>query len=181
MKSILTNYESASFCQLLSLLLEHNVAYPAAVVLAAESTGNRKLTDGARLLAADVKWGAATAQAMGKLDKLGFMPMLSWVLKVGQQQGSLVQSLHSLAKTYRNRAKFQPERRIMADFNRSVKDVAHAARRFRTIDGINSDDNQIAVPPLGEQRTKGRVTGESAIPIWLAINLHGAKELRQTG
>jgi hypothetical protein len=38
----------------------------------------------------------------------------------------------------------------MADFKRSAKDVAHAARRFRTIDGINSDDNQIAVRPLGE-------------------------------
>src|SRR5215831_4771824 len=79
----------------------------------------------------------------------------------------------------RNRAEFQPERRIMADFNRSIIDVAYAARRFRTIDGINSDDNQIAVRLLGEQRTKGRVSGESAVPIWLAINLHGAKELRQ--
>jgi hypothetical protein len=52
-------------------------------------------------------------------------------------------------------------------------------RRFGANNGINSDDYQIAVRPLGEQRTEGRVSRESAIPIWLAVNVHGAKELRQ--
>ena len=41
MRSILANYETANFSELLGLLLEHQVPYPAALVLAAESTGNR--------------------------------------------------------------------------------------------------------------------------------------------
>ena len=77
------------------------------------------------------------------------------------------------------RAEFQPERRIVTDFDRTVVDVTHAARRFRTIDGINSDDNQIAARHFGEQRSDGGVSRKSAVPIWLAINLYGAKELRQ--
>jgi general secretion pathway protein F len=110
MTSILANYETASFCQLLSLLLEHNVAYPTALVLAAESTGNRKLTDGARLLADGITRGEPAAKILGKLDDRAFLPMLRWVLAVGQEQGSLVTSLRNLAKTYRNRGKFQADK-----------------------------------------------------------------------
>ena len=44
MKSILANYETANFSELLALLLEHRVPYPSALVLAAEATGNPRLT-----------------------------------------------------------------------------------------------------------------------------------------
>ena len=54
------------------------------------------------------------------------------------------------------RAEFQLKCRIVADFDRAVHDIGQAARCFRTIDGINSDDNQIAVRHLGEQRSEGR-------------------------
>ncbi len=67
-----------------------------------------------------------------------------------------------------------------SDFDRTVVDNAYAARRFRTIDGINSDDNQIAARHFAEQRSDGGVSRKSAVPIWLAINLHGAKEPRQS-
>ena len=43
MRSILANYETANFCELLALLLEHHVTYPEALKLAAESTGNSRL------------------------------------------------------------------------------------------------------------------------------------------
>ena len=46
MRSILANYETANFSELLGLLLEHRVPYPSAIVLAAESTGDARLCPG---------------------------------------------------------------------------------------------------------------------------------------
>src|SRR5262249_41045699 len=70
----------------------------------------------------------------------------------------------------RKRTEFQPERRVVADFDRAVEDVAQGVRRFRTIDRINPYDNQIAVRHLRKQRTESRVSSETAVPIWLAVN-----------
>jgi len=110
MKSILTNYETANFSELLALLLEHSVAYPSALVLAAESTGNPRLARGARQLAEAVTRGEGTAAALGTVEERTFLPMLRWVLATGQQQGSLVAALHNLADLYRKRAKYQAEK-----------------------------------------------------------------------
>jgi len=110
MKSILASYETANFSELLALLLEHQVTYPSALVLAAESTGNPRLILGARQLAEAVTRGDRPASALGTVDKRTFLPMLRWVLATGQQQGSLVAALHNLADLYRKRAKFQAEK-----------------------------------------------------------------------
>jgi general secretion pathway protein F len=110
MKSILANYDTANFAELLALLLEHRVPYPAALNLAAESTGNPRLTRGAHQLAEAVTRGEPAATALGTLDRRAFLPMLRWVLATGQQQGSLVGALHSLAGVYRNRARHDAEK-----------------------------------------------------------------------
>jgi general secretion pathway protein F len=107
MKSILANYESANFSDLLALLLEHDVAYPAALVLAAESTGNPRLTRGARQLAEAITRGEQPAAAMRIVEERSFLPMLRWVLATGQQQGSLVAALRNLGDLYRKRGKYQ--------------------------------------------------------------------------
>ena len=107
MRSILTNYETADFCELLALLLEHQVAFPAALVLAAESTGNARLTQAQHGLAQAIERGEPLAPAVAKLDKRSFLPMLRSVLSMGQGSGDLVAGLHHLAELYRNRAKFQ--------------------------------------------------------------------------
>jgi general secretion pathway protein F len=106
MKSILANYESASFSELLALLLEHDVAYPVALDLAAESTGNPQLVQGARQLAEAITRGEQAAPALRRVDERAFLPMLRWVLATGQQQGSLVAALHNLADLYRRRAAY---------------------------------------------------------------------------
>ena len=59
MRSILASYETANFAELLALLLEHQVTYPEALVLAAESTGNPRLMRGARVLAEAISRGEA--------------------------------------------------------------------------------------------------------------------------
>jgi general secretion pathway protein F len=110
MKSILANYDTANFSELLALLLEHRVPYPSALVLAAESTGNPRLTRDARQLAEAVTRGDPAASAMGTLDGGSFLPMLLWVLATESQQGSLVAALHNLADVYCKRAKYNAEK-----------------------------------------------------------------------
>jgi type II secretory pathway component PulF len=110
MKSILANYETANFSELLALLLKHQVPYGSALILAAESTGNPRLTQGARQLAAAIGRGESTATALGSIDRGMFLPMMRWVLATGEQQGSLVTALHNLADVYRRRAHYQAEK-----------------------------------------------------------------------
>jgi general secretion pathway protein F len=110
MRSILSSYETAGFSELLALLLEHQVAFPAAVVLAAESTGNARLTRAARGLAAAITRGEPVAPALRTLDGRSFRPMLRSVLASGQGSESLVAGLHHLAGLYRERAKYHAQK-----------------------------------------------------------------------
>ncbi len=110
MKSLLANYETAGFSDLLALLLEHNVAYPEALVLAAEATGNRRMTAAANELAASIVGGEHPSKVVGTVDQRAFLPMLRWVLATGQEQGSLVSALRTLADLYRKRAQFQAQK-----------------------------------------------------------------------
>jgi general secretion pathway protein F len=110
MKSILASYETASFAELLALLLEHQVTYPESLVLAAESTGNPRMMRAARELAAAITRGLAPATALETIDRRAFLPMLRWVLATGQAQGSLVSALYNLGQHYRKRGKYQAEK-----------------------------------------------------------------------
>ncbi len=110
MRSILANYEGANFCELLALLLDHQVTYPLALKLAAESTGNPRMVRGARTLADAISGGAAVPQVLETIDRKAFLPMLRWVLATGQEQGSLSRALANLAVHYRRRGKFLAEK-----------------------------------------------------------------------
>ncbi len=110
MGSMLADYESAGFAELLSLLLEHEVPYPKALVLAAEATGNPAMISGARRLAAAVERGEAPATAVRELPKRAFRPLLRCALAAGQEQGSLVESLRNLAPMYRKHGAYQAEK-----------------------------------------------------------------------
>jgi general secretion pathway protein F len=110
MRSLLSDYESAGFAELLALLLEHRVAYPRAVTLAAEATGNASMIQGAHQLASAVERGEAPGQAIGKLPPRAFRPLLRWALTMGPEQGSPVESLRNLAPMYRKRGAFQAEK-----------------------------------------------------------------------
>jgi general secretion pathway protein F len=110
MKSLLADYEAAGFCELLALLLEHQVPYPSALVLAAESSGDPRMVRGAHQLAEAVTHGESAGTALERVDRTAFLPMLRWVLATGQTQGSLVGALLNLATLYRKRAKYQAEK-----------------------------------------------------------------------
>lgn len=110
MRSLMADYEAAGFSELLALLLEHQVPYPSALVLAAESTGDARLVLGTRAVAEGVTRGEPPATALETVGRSAFLPMLRWTLATGQSQGSLVAGLHNLASHYRSRAKFQAEK-----------------------------------------------------------------------
>jgi general secretion pathway protein F len=110
MRSLLSDYESAGFAELLALLLQHGVPYPRAVTLAAEATGNAATIEGACQLAAAVERGESPGRVVGELPRKAFRPLLRWTLATGQEQGTLVQSLTNLAPMYRKRGLFQAEK-----------------------------------------------------------------------
>ena len=110
MRSILANYETANFSELLGLLLDHNVPYPSALILAADATGDARLCRGARQLAEAIARGESAASALGTVDRKTFLPMMRWVLATGQEQGSLVAALRNLADVYRKRAHYQADK-----------------------------------------------------------------------
>jgi general secretion pathway protein F len=106
----MSDYETANFCELLALLLDHQVAYPRAMVLAAESTGDTRLIAGIRGLADAVTRGEPVKAALAGIDRRAILPMVRWVLASGQDQGSLVAGLQHLTELYRKRASYQAEK-----------------------------------------------------------------------
>jgi general secretion pathway protein F len=110
MRSLLSDYEAAGFADLLSLLLDHKVALPKAVVLAAEATGDVSLIGGAHQLAAGVERGESPAKVLRSVPNSAFRPLLRWALATGQDQGSLVESVRNLGPMYRKRGAFQAEK-----------------------------------------------------------------------
>jgi type II secretory pathway component PulF len=110
MRSLLIDVESANFSELLALLLEHQVPYPSALVLAADSSGDPRLSRGSRSLAEALSRGESSSVGIQHVALGTFPPMLRWVLASGQVQGSLVESLRELTTLYRRRAQFKSEK-----------------------------------------------------------------------
>jgi general secretion pathway protein F len=110
MRSLLSDYEAAGFADLLALLLEHGVAFPQSLVLAAEATGNGAMIAGARNLAAAVERGETPGKALEGAGDHAFRPLLRWALAAGEERGSLVVSLRNLAPMYRKRGAYQAEK-----------------------------------------------------------------------
>ncbi len=110
MRSLLADYQSAGFAELLALLLENKIGYPQALSLAAEATGNGLLIDEAHAISRDMEQGRSAGEALRKAPGKAFSPLLRWVLTNGQDQGSIVQALRNLAPMYRKRAAFKADK-----------------------------------------------------------------------
>jgi len=110
MRSLVRDYQSAGFAELTALLLENRIAYPKAVSLAAEATGNARLIDEAHAIAATMERGGTAAEAVGSRTFQAFSPMLRWALAYGHSEGSLVRALRNLAPMYRARAAYKAEK-----------------------------------------------------------------------
>jgi general secretion pathway protein F len=90
----------AALAEILGLLVEQGVALDEAVVLAAESTADRRLVRTAHGLADLLKQGGSppTAEQLA-----GFPPLLAWLVSSGGRQQTFVTVARHVADTYRRR------------------------------------------------------------------------------
>ena len=109
MRPMLRDHQSAGFAEMLALLLEHRVAYPEAVSLAAEATGSAALIDDAHAFSKNLEQGRPTGEALRDVRDPAFSPLLRWIL-ANDQQGSIVEALRNLAPMYRRRAAYRAEK-----------------------------------------------------------------------
>ncbi|MFO0891444.1 MAG: type II secretion system F family protein [Isosphaeraceae bacterium] len=110
MSSLLSDYESAGFADLMALLLEHRVPYPEAIAVAADATGDPEMSRGARQVASEVRRGRPPSEALRELPPGAFSPLMRWALAAEPERGDLVESLRSLGPMYRKRAAYQAEK-----------------------------------------------------------------------
>jgi general secretion pathway protein F len=106
-RSMMAQFECATFAQLLAILLDQEVPYPEALVLAAEASGDARLA----------RAGVQLAEAIGRGDPgagehaaRGLPPLLRWLLVRGREQGRLADALRQIAAIYRKRAAEQAEK-----------------------------------------------------------------------
>lgn len=102
MRGLLAATEAGNFSELLALLLEHQVPFPEAILLAAEASADARLLAASREIAASVERGDPFRASLHA--PLSFPPLLRWLMVSGQSQGDLVPALRHAATTYRRRA-----------------------------------------------------------------------------
>ena len=92
----------ATFAELLRLMNDHQVPMPEAVVLAADASGDRVLSQGARRIAERLESGAVL-RTRSELP-VEFPPLLGWSIVSGAGQVGLSRALAASAEMYRQRA-----------------------------------------------------------------------------
>ncbi len=100
-------YRYAQFADLLALLIEHDVPFSDAIVLAADTTSDRAMEDAARAIA---ELGARGHIRSGSLPGHGgFPPFLHWLITRREEQTGIVSALRAAADMYRRRAVLRAE------------------------------------------------------------------------
>lgn len=108
MGRMLSRFEASSFAELLALLVENGVPYPAALRLAGEASGDPALIRSSGRIAESIERGEPVAEALKHAPS--FPPLLRWVVATGQAQGDLPGSLRRMAGQYRSDARFQADK-----------------------------------------------------------------------
>jgi general secretion pathway protein F len=109
-RRLLAESRAASFADMLALLVEHQTPLGEAVVLAAETTGDPRLTLAAKQLAADISAGIASGRPSGEPEASApgaateIPPLLRWLIATGGNQATFAAALRDAADTYRRRA-----------------------------------------------------------------------------
>ncbi len=101
-RSIVANFRRANFCDLLAMLLDHQVPLPDAAMLAAEAAGDRSLRRVASRISDGVRAGHSLADCLAVGRDLP--PFVSWMLICGERQGTLISTLRQVAEVLRQRA-----------------------------------------------------------------------------
>lgn len=95
---------TATFLDILALLVEHRTPLPEAILLAAESTGDPKTTRSARRLADAVQQGQMPHDV-----GIAFPPLTRWLLASAGREEALLPALRHAASASRRRARQQAD------------------------------------------------------------------------
>jgi type II secretory pathway component PulF len=95
---------TATFLELLALLVDNETPLPEAVVLAAESSGDPRTLQLARQVAAALRNGQTQSDGGP-----AFPPLVNWLLLAAGRDGALLPALRHAATTYHRRARHQSD------------------------------------------------------------------------
>lgn len=95
------SYNLTNFCRTLGLLLKSGVRVDEAVMITAETTGNRLYRDRFHEIAAGVLRGEKMSKHLKRYPKL-FPPMVTQMITIGETSGDLADTLVYLAEMYEN-------------------------------------------------------------------------------
>jgi type II secretory pathway component PulF len=107
MRRMIAQTRSATFAELLALLVEHRVPFAEAVELAAEAAGDPAMRREAAKVAAATRRGQSVPDSVR--DSHLFPPLLRWMVIAGQEQGALAPALRHAAQIYRRHAVHQAD------------------------------------------------------------------------
>ena len=96
---------TATFLEVLALLVENETPLPEAVVLAAEASGDPRTLRSARQLAAALQNGQTQPAGGGP----AFPPLVNWLLLAAGRDGALLPALRHAATAYHRRARRQSD------------------------------------------------------------------------
>ncbi len=96
---------TATFLEVLALLVENQTPLPEAVVLAAEASGDPRTLRMARQVAAALQNGQTQPAAGGP----AFPPLVNWLLLAAGRDGALLPALRHAAAAYHRRARHQSD------------------------------------------------------------------------
>ncbi|MEN6448916.1 MAG: type II secretion system F family protein [Thermoguttaceae bacterium] len=100
---------TATFLEILSLLVESETPLPEAIELAARASGDPQTVHVAQQLATRLTLGDCAAAA-GVIDsKAGLPPLLGWLMASAGREGTLLPALRHAAATYHRRARHQAD------------------------------------------------------------------------
>jgi general secretion pathway protein F len=103
-RRMLRGWRTATFLEVLALLVENQTPLPEAVVLAAEASGDPRTLRSARQMAAMLQNGQ-TRPAGGP----ALPPLVNWLLSAAGRDGALLPALRHAAAAYHRRARYQSD------------------------------------------------------------------------
>ena len=105
--TMLRSYEAASFADTLALLIEHQVTYPHALILAGEASGDPALATSTHAMAEAIRAGQPPMR--GQASGRSLPPLLQWIVARGAGERDTIGALRSMAGRYRGEARTRSE------------------------------------------------------------------------
>ena len=96
---------TATFLEILALLLENQTPLPEAVVLAGEASGDAKTLRSARQMAVMLSSGQTRPGDAGS----SLPPLVNWLLLAAGRDAALLPAVKNAAATYHRRARYQSD------------------------------------------------------------------------